>query len=122
MMQKKSSNFAKNIYRDKEVILTLLKERCYSLAKKDERIIKIILFGSLTNETYGLYSDADLLIVLAKSEFARFIDRIPEFVIPFAEFCIPVDIFPYTENELASMKVNNSFIQNILRTRIVIYP
>ncbi|MEW5706428.1 MAG: hypothetical protein AB1743_06480 [Actinomycetota bacterium] len=44
-------------------------------------------------------SDADLLIVLKDSK-VRFIDRIPHFLFLFLDAPIPVDVFPYTEEEI----------------------
>lgn len=58
-----------------------------------------MLFGSLADGTATGTSDADLLIVLEHSR-ERFLDRIPEFLEAFRGLSVPVDIFPYTVEEL----------------------
>ena len=76
---------------------------------KDKNIKKIILFGSLTDNTYTALSDADLLIILEKSEL-RFIDRIPEFIFYFLDAPVSVDVFPYTEEEVKKVKLAKNAI------------
>ena len=77
---------------------------------------RVVLFGSLARGDYGLYSGADLLLVLGNSRFARYFDRIPEFVDDFLPAPVPVELFPYTTEELDRMvRDENLFITQMLR-------
>lgn len=68
-------------------------------AKGNDRNIKrIILFGSIVNNTYTSRSNADIMIILAEDN-NRFIDRTPKFLPLFVDAPVPVDVFPYTEKE-----------------------
>ena len=69
---------------------------------KDKNIKKIILFGSLANDTYTGISDADVLIILRESK-QRFMDRIPKLIFYFIDTPVPVDVFPYTEEEVENI-------------------
>lgn len=102
-MRKKSSIFAKNIYRDKEELMRKLKEEAKLLKERHPEIEEIILFGSIARGDFGYKSDADILIILKKSEFERYFDRIPKYLADF-DVPIPVDIFPYTKEEIERMK------------------
>jgi len=83
---------------DKPKVIRALSRLAARLKKNDDDVLKIVLFGSLATDTYTGISDADILIVLKKSN-VRFIDRIPKFSLQFADAPLPVDVFPYTESE-----------------------
>ena len=58
-------------------------------------------------------SDADVLLILRESSHERFFDRIPEYQM---EAPIPVDVFPYTLNEIEEMKrKGNTLIKRALK-------
>ncbi len=84
---------------DKKKVIEKLSKIALKVRTKDKNIEKIILFGSLAKDTYTGISDADLLIILKKSTL-RFIDRIPQYSFLFLNAPIPVDVFPYTEEEI----------------------
>lgn len=84
---------------DKKKVIEKLSRLALKAKTKDNNIVKIVLFGSLINNTYTGTSDADLLIVLKESNL-RFLDRIPEFAFLFLDAPVAVDIFPYTEGEV----------------------
>ncbi len=44
----------------------------------------------------------------SESEYTRFFDRIPKFLDYFTNVPIPVDIFPYTEKEIETMKKSDN--------------
>ena len=116
-MQRKSLSSAERIYRNRDKIIDDLK----TIARNIEREFsakEIILFGSIARGDYGLYSDADILIILEKSEKKRYFDRIPELIGFFAESPIHVDIFPYTLMEINRMKDSNLFINRALKEGI----
>lgn len=79
-----------------------LSELSLKVKEKNKKIKKIILFGSLVDDSYTSTSDADLLIILTEDR-SRFIDRIPEYLLLFSEALLPVDVFPYTEKELQAV-------------------
>ena len=73
-----------------------------ALARHPE-LQSVVLFGSLAKGDYGLYSDGDLLLVLARSDKTRYFDRIPDYLDDFLPAPIPVEVFPYTEEEVRRM-------------------
>jgi predicted nucleotidyltransferase len=82
---------------------------------------KIIIFGSITTNKFGLGSDADILIILKNSKHERFFDRIPEFLDFFNKnVSIPVDLFIYTEEEIKLiLDKNNSLVKNALSSKFI---
>jgi predicted nucleotidyltransferase len=84
---------------DKNKVINKLSKLSLKAKTKNKNITKIVLFGSLVNNTYTGTSDADLLIILQKNKH-RFLDRIPEFAFLFLDAPVSVDIFPYTEDEI----------------------
>jgi len=110
-----------NIYRDKDGIIQSLKECASEAIEGSEDIRKIILFGSMARGDYGLYSDADVLIILNESKYGRYFERIPEFLDYFLDSKVPVDIFPYTVDEIERMrKRGNALITRALREGVVL--
>lgn len=84
---------------NKKKVVEDLTKLSRKLKKRDKNIKKIILFGSLSEDTYTGLSDADLLIILKESNL-RFVDRIPQLIFHFLDVPVEVDIFPYTEDEI----------------------
>lgn len=84
---------------DRNIVVGVLSRLSAKAKRKNRDIIEIVLFGSLATDTHTGTSDADLLIVLKKSNL-RFVDRIPKFSLLFADAPLPVDVFPYTESEI----------------------
>ena len=89
-----------------EKIKNELRELAREAIIKEPNILAIYLFGSRANGNFSARSDADLLIVL-KQDRSRPLDRIPHYLEFFLKASIPVDVFPYTEEEIE----NNSFAQ-----------
>lgn len=81
--------------------------------------MEVSLFGSLAKGNYTGRSDADILIVL-KEDSRRFIDRIPPYLAAFLYADVPVDVFPYTEEELKQLRKENSFVERILDEKIIL--
>ncbi|MEA1992893.1 MAG: nucleotidyltransferase domain-containing protein [Euryarchaeota archaeon] len=119
-MPPRSLSSAEKIYRNKKLILQELRKGA-SRALKDSSVTQVILFGSLAGDNFGLYSDADLLLVLEESKYKRFFDRIPEFLDYFTNVPIPVDLFPYKEDEIEKMKNSgNRLILMALKEGVVL--
>ncbi len=79
---------------------------------------KIILFGS---QLYGKpWPDSDVDIVLVKNTHKPFHDRLID-VRRLLRTTVPVDIFVFTEKEIAQAKDTNPFIHEILTKGKVVY-
>lgn len=96
---------------NKEKVIEKLSRLAAKAKANDKNIRKVILFGSLTNNTYTALSDADLLIILKISNL-RFMDRIPELINHFINAQVSVDIFPYTEDEIERISLAKKAISN----------
>jgi predicted nucleotidyltransferase len=69
---------------------------------EDGNIKRVILFGSLAEDTFSATSDADLLVILGESD-RRLMDRIPDLLFYFLDAPVPVEVFPYTEGEVENI-------------------
>ena len=108
-----SSHSARVVFLDKDKILPQLITAAERL-RTDPNVIDVRLFGSLSKDDYVPGSDADVLIVL-KNDTRRMIDRIPEYLDFFRKVDLPVDVFPYTENEVQKMRAeSNGLIREAL--------
>ena len=92
----------KTRFLNKKKVVEKLSKLALRAKAKDKNIKKIILFGSLANDTYTGISDADVLIILRESK-QRFMDRIPKLIFYFIDTPVPVDVFPYTEEEVENI-------------------
>jgi len=120
-MRSGSSSSASSIYREPGAILQALRELAQAAVRRHRQLERVTLFGSLMRGDYGLYSDADLLLVLKESEHARYFDRIPEFIDDFLQAPVPVDLFPYTRAELERMTSDgNPLITRMLSEGVVV--
>lgn len=81
-------------------------------------VLEVSLFGSLTRGNYVPGSDADVYILL-KDDSRRFIDRIPEFLKQFSGTGIPVEVFPYTLEEVKEIR-DGGFIKAIEKEKILL--
>lgn len=86
---------------DREQVLRELEALAARARRERPDIRRIVLFGSLAKNTYTASGDADLLVILERSD-QRFLDRVPEFQRLFVEASVPVEVFPYTEAEARS--------------------
>ena len=74
-------------------------------------VMEVSLFGSLVQGNYAPGSDADVFILLRK-DARKFTDRIPEFLGHFSRIGLPVEVFPYTLEDIEKMR-DSSFIKAI---------
>jgi predicted nucleotidyltransferase len=95
---------------DREQILRELGVLAARARREHPEILRVVLFGSLAKNTYTAASDADLLIVLKRSD-ERLIDRIPRFLRLFVAASIPVEVFPYTDAETRSVPLARKALQ-----------
>jgi predicted nucleotidyltransferase len=82
---------------DQERIERALRAYVQDLAS-DPDVMAIVLFGSLARAEATAMSDADLLLILARSS-KPFQARIPDYL----RIGIPMDVFPYTLAEAKHM-------------------
>jgi len=81
-----------------EELIEALRREAGRIAQEDERVIKIVLFGSLAEGRAVPGSDADLLVLLREDD-RPFIQRLADWIGRFA-VGFPVEVFPYTLDEL----------------------
>lgn len=111
-------NGVKVRFLDREAIFAVLKERACNLFASRPDILEVSLFGSLARGNHAPGSDADIFILL-KDDPRRMIDRIPEFLDYFSGIGVPVEVFPYTAEEIEQMK-ENGFIGSIQKEKIIL--
>jgi len=85
---------------------------------RDPRVIAVGLFGSLARGDALPSSDADLLIVLSTHPQPLWFHRIPEYAAAFQDTALPVEPFPYTQEEIARMLSQPGLIRTALRELI----
>ncbi len=104
---------------NKEKILERLNKWAKKIGEENTNVLCIVLFGSLVKDNYTPLSDADILIVLNKSE-KKFHERIPDFL-P-TGIGMSVDIFPYTFEEFLTLyNEKNQIIMNFLNQSLILY-
>ena len=119
-MQIRSSGSVRIISLDVDNIIKKLRTAAEELKKGDNNVLEVFLFGSLAKGEAVPGSDADIVIVLKKSE-KRIIDRITDFVDSFSDINIGVDIFPYTIGEIEEFKEEgNSLIKEMLYNKFAL--
>lgn len=116
--QIRSSGSVKIISLNTVDIMRRLKESARLLKLENHDVTDVYLFGSLAQGKAVPGSDADVMIVLRKSD-KMIIDRVTDFMDSFTDVGIGVDIFPYTEEEVDEFVKNKKlFIKEVLAYRI----
>jgi len=110
-MQKRLSGSVKIYSVNKEKVIEELKKLSKKFIAENKNIKEIYLFGSFVKGDYLPSSDIDILIIL-KEDKRRFFDRIPEFLLKFKELNFPVDVFPFTEEEIKTNKFARKAMEN----------
>jgi len=104
---------------DRKRSLKELRKAVHKLAEEHPEIEAVILFGSLATGEAVPGSDADLLLVLDRSD-QHFLSRIPRYVPSRCK--IDVDVFPYTEDEIEKMlAAGNPFIKEALEHGVELF-
>ena len=120
-MPRRLSISAKRKSRQENKVILALKDEVRKNIRKFPEIKKVLLFGSRARDDWGLKSDADVLVVLKKSQHKRFFDRIPRYLDLFSKASFPIDVFPYTEEELGRMqKKGNKLILRALKEGVLL--
>ncbi|MBI5410606.1 MAG: nucleotidyltransferase domain-containing protein [Nitrospirae bacterium] len=108
----------KTTFLDVDPLIAKLRDRTQDLLAKEPAVLEVSLFGSFVKGNYCPGSDADLLVIL-KEDDRRFIDRIPAFLVWFSGVGVPVDVFPYTVEEIEDMK-DSGLVKTALAERLVL--
>ena len=117
-MQIRSSVSVKIISLSADDIIRRLKKSAHLLKLGNRDVIDVFLFGSLAKGKAVPGSDADVMIVLRKSD-KSIVDRVTDFMDSFCDAGIGVDIFAYTEEEVDEFVKNKSlFFREVLAHRI----
>ncbi len=118
-MLRESSISAKGVFLRREETIKALKTIAAKVKIDYPEVREIRLFGSLAKGNHGPGSDADLLIILEKNNLEHPEDRIPQFLWFFLKAPLPVEVFPYTKEEISQMlRRGNRFIRNALEESI----
>lgn len=113
-MQKKLYNSAAIKLPDRDILIDDLIRLSKRILNEFCEVDEVVLFGSLARGDYGTNSDADILLILSQSPYKRYFDRIPRYIPAFLDFFLPVDVFPYTKDEVKTMLENeNLFIKDV---------
>jgi len=100
---RRSCGSSKVTYLDRDRAVEQLRQCARALAARDAAVVEVRLFGSLARMEAVPGSDADILIVLRHHALSRWFDRIPEYQAAFADMDMPVEVFPYTQDELTRL-------------------
>jgi uncharacterized protein len=81
---------------------------------------KIILFGSMANGTYDVYSDIDILIITdEKLQKKAISEPVEQFV---KEFALHTDVLVYSKKELeTAISKPNSFLSSVYTEGKIVY-
>ena len=105
---KRSFGSSRVTYLDRTKAIKQLRQLAVRLVESRPEVSEVRLFGSLARMEAVPGSDADLLVVLEKHSVARWFDRIGEFHEWFADTDMPVELFPYTQDELRRLEQGGS--------------
>ena len=87
--------------------------------KKDNKIDKIIFFGSRAKNRHKKYSDVDLIVVSSRFEKLKSFKRAPTLRLKWS-LDYPVDMLCYTSKEFEKKKSEPTIIREALREGIEI--
>ncbi len=95
-----SSSSAGATYLRNDETIERLRAVVRDAARREDSILRVILFGSLARGRATPKSDADLVVVLREGAPRR-MDRIPPLLDLFRDSPLPLDLHPYTQSEWA---------------------
>ncbi len=117
MTRRRSSNSVVVWSSNREAAEAAVADLAARLRSAHPELRRIVWFGSWIDGRPGPWSDVDLCLVLERSD-KRFRDRIPDYLPD--RFPLPLDVFPYTEKELARLALESpGWHRQILRGRDV---
>lgn len=106
---------SKPIFIDRQEVIEKFRQIALQLADKNKNIEEVYLFGSYACGNAGLYSDADILVVLSVDR-RGLMERLDEFILAFSTGPVPVDVLVYTRGELdIALKDGNRFLAGAVK-------
>lgn len=105
---KRSCGSSRVTYLDRARAIDQLRLLARRLVAARPDVLEVRLFGSLARMEAVPGSDADLLIVLRAHPLPRWFDRIPDLMEWFDATDMPVELFPYTRDELRRLEAGGS--------------
>ena len=114
-MRSKSYGSVQITYLDRGQVLAEVKAAAERLVEEREDVLAVGLFGSLARGEALPSSDVDILIVLRAHPKSRWFDRIPEFEDAFSRVSLPVEVFPYTQEEFLVQMSRPGLVRTALR-------
>ena len=100
---------------DRNLLKSRIRRAAKNLSREHEAVVRVVLFGSVASDRALPSSDADILVVVRDSDLP-FIDRAGGFRGYFSDIGVGVDLFVYTEQEVAAGTI--PLAANALRTGI----
>ena len=119
VIQKQSYGSVKVFWLDRSLLMSRITQAARTLAGQHEAVVRVVLFGSVASDRAVPTSDADLLVVMRACDTPP-LDRAALFREHFTDLEVGVDLFVYTEREVAAGNI--PIATRALRTGIVLYP
>lgn len=101
VIHKQSCGSVKVFWLDRNLLKSRIRRAARNLTREHEAVVRVVLFGSVASDRALPSSDADILVVVRDSDLP-FIDRAVRFRDYFSDIGVGVDLFVYTERELAA--------------------
>jgi len=98
VVQSRSFDSVRIFWLDSEEAIRRLREAASELLRTRSEVLSVLLFGSLREGRAVPGSDADVVVLLERSD-RRFMDRPLDYSRSFDRVGLPVDLFCYTREE-----------------------
>jgi predicted nucleotidyltransferase len=118
VIRKQSYGTVKVFWLDRSLLKSRIMQAARSLSREHEEVVQVVLFGSVASDRAVPSSDADILVVVRDSD-TPFLDRSSLFRGYFSDIGVGVDLFVYTQQEVASSRIPVAIAA--LRTGIELY-
>ena len=119
VIRKQSYGSVKVFWLDRNLLMSRIVRATRNLGRQHEKVVRVVLFGSLACDRAGPSSDVDLLVVMRACD-TPLLDRAALFREYFLDLGVGVDLFVYTEPEVAAGNI--PIATHALRTGIVLFP
>ena len=119
VIQKRSYGSVKVFWLDRSLLMSRITRVARNLAGQHEAVVRVVLFGSVASDCAVPSSDVDLLVVMRACDTPP-LDRAALFREHFMDLGVGVDLFVYTQREVAAGNI--PIATRALRTGIVLYP
>ena len=116
--RRQSYGTVKVFWLDRSLLKSRIMQAARSLSREHEEVVQVVLFGSVASDRAVPSSDADILVVVRDSD-TPFLDRSSLFRGYFSDIGVGVDLFVYTQQEVASSRIPVAV--TALRTGIELY-